>query len=148
MAPLFSTTTRLRTGHAASALVLLSTLLALATITFPERSSAAPTASTTLVGTLELTAGSCAGGKVTGTYLRMILPSGHAGGPYLSNSDSRCSDQTYTPLSPGTDGGLRVGSYQPTPTPRFSANGDAQARRITAPATFYGTSFATATGPA
>ncbi|RNL79847.1 hypothetical protein [Nocardioides marmorisolisilvae] len=148
MALLSSTTARLRSGHAATALVLLTTLLGLATFLVPENSVAAPAAtSSRLVGTLQLTPGSCSGGKASGTYFRMILPSGHAGGPYLSNSDSRCSDQTVTPLSPGSDGGLRVGSYQPSASPRFTANGDATARRITAPAAFYGTSFATATSP-
>jgi hypothetical protein len=150
MAPLSSTLTRLRSGHAATALALLGTLLGLSTFAFPENSTAAPGAAATdgrLVGTLQLTPGSCSAGRVSGTYFRMILPSGHAGGPYLSNSDSRCSDQTVTPLSPGTDGGLRIGSYQPSSSPRFTADGDATARRITAPAAFYGTSFATATSP-
>jgi hypothetical protein len=83
----------------------------------------------------------------SGTYLRMILPSGTASGPYLSNSDSTCSDQSYTPLSPGTDGGLEIGGYQPTPSPAFDANGNALAKRITLPAQFYGTGFALATNP-
>lgn len=110
--------------------------------------TAAPrAASTALVGTLRLAPGSCAGGKITGTYFRMILPSGGTNGPYMSNSDSRCSDQSFTPLSPGTDGGLRIGSYQPIPSPAFAANGDARANRVTAPQAFYGTSFATATNP-
>jgi hypothetical protein len=108
--------------------------------------AAAPKAATTaLTGTLRLTPGSCAGGRASGTYFRMILPSGGVNGPYLANNDSTCSDQSFTPLSPGTDGGLRLGSYQPIPTPAFAANGDARARRLTAPARFYGTSFATAT---
>lgn len=141
-----STRTWPGTARTAAALALLGTTLALTTITVPQGSAAA-TSSRTLVGTLQLTAGSCAGGKVTGTYLRMILPSGGPNGPYLSNSDSRCSDRSFTPLAPGTDGGLRFGSYQPTPTPRFGPDGDAKARRITAPAAFYGTSFATATSP-
>lgn len=112
------------------------------------RSAVPPRAAgTALDGTLRLDAGSCAGGKATGTYFRMILPSGGTSGPYMSNSDSRCSDQSFTPLSPGTDGGLRVGSYQPIPSPAFGADGDAKANRITAPQAFYGTSFATATNP-
>lgn len=103
-------------------------------------------ASTPLIGTLRLTPGSCAGGKVTGTYLRMILPSGDQGGPFLSNNDSRCSDKTFTTLRPGTDGGLIVGGgYQPAPTPVFDSSGNARARRITVPATFYGTGFAMVT---
>src|SRR5689334_9689165 len=136
-----------RRWYAPFAIVLFGALLGAASLVVPGRAEAAPAAptATRLVGTLKLTPGSCAGGRVTGTYLRMVLPSGGANGPYMSNSDSTCSDQTITPLSPGTDGGLRVGSYQPTPSPAFSSSGDARARRITAPAAFYGTSFATAT---
>jgi hypothetical protein len=111
------------------------------------RAAAPRAAGTALVGTLRLAPGSCAGGTITGTYFRMILPSGGTNGPYMSNSDSRCSDQSFTPLSPGTDGGLRIGSYQPIPSPAFAANGDAKANRVTAPQAFYGTSFATATNP-
>jgi hypothetical protein len=73
----------------------------------------------------------------------MILPSGGVTGPYMSNSDSRCRDQSYTALSAGTDGGLVSGSYQATPQPPFDKNGNALAGRITAPSPFYGTSFAT-----
>lgn len=140
------------TGPVAAALGLLGALaaavLGLATFAFPPHASAAPAAaSAPLVGTLRLTPGSCSGGTASGTYFRMILPSGTAHGPYLSNSDSKCGDQSLTPLAAGSDGGLRVGSYQPSSTPRFSANGDARAHRITAPAAFYGTSFATATSP-
>jgi len=100
-----------------------------------------------LDGTFRLTAGSCAGGHINGTYLRMILPSGTAAGPYMSNSDSSCSDQSYTPLRPGSDGGLISGGYQATPSPAFDAKGNAQAGRITAPAQFYGTAFATSSNP-
>lgn len=107
----------------------------------------AASAATDLVGTFRLTSGSCAGGKVSGTYLRMILPSGGANGPYMSNSDSPCSDQTVTPLRAGSDGGLFGGSYQPTPVPAFDSAGNARAGRVTAPAQYYGTGFATATNP-
>jgi hypothetical protein len=100
-----------------------------------------------LVGTFELTAGSCAHGTVSGTYLQMILPSGSSSGPYMSNSDSTCSNQAYTPLSPGTEDGLVTGSYQPSPQPAFTSSGNARADRITAPAQYEGTAFATATSP-
>ncbi|MGN6722483.1 MAG: hypothetical protein ACTHJM_07715 [Marmoricola sp.] len=100
-------------------------------------------ASVALIGTFELTPGACTSSGISGTYLRMILPSGTANGPYMSNSDSTCSNQSYTPLQPGTDGGLVSGSYQPTPNPPFDSSGNALAGRITAPAQFYGTSFAT-----
>ncbi len=63
--------------------------------------SPASAASTPLVGTFSITPGSCSGGNASGTYLRMVLPGGSNSGPYFSNSDSLCSDATYTPLSPG-----------------------------------------------
>ena len=68
-------------------------------------------------------------------------------GPYFSNSDSTCSDNTYTPLSPGTAGGLVTGSYQPQPSPAFDSSGNALADQITAPVAFEGVKFSTATNP-
>ncbi len=117
-------------------------LFCLALVTAAPIASAAPA---TLVGTFQLTPGSCAGGAASGTYLRMILPSGGPSGPFMSNSDSTCSDQSFTLLAPGSDGGLVAGSYQPQPTPPFDASGNARASNLTAPARFYGTSFATST---
>jgi hypothetical protein len=135
-----------RRWYAVYAVALFTVLLAVAALVVPARSDAAPAATgTKLVGTLEITPGSCSGGKVTGTYLRMILPSGGANGPYLSNNDSACSDKSFTTLRPGTDGGLRIGSYQPMPSPPFGSSGDAKARRITGPTGFYGTNFSLAT---
>lgn len=104
-------------------------------------------AATTLIGTFQLTPGSCSASTPSGTYLRMILPSGSSSGPFMSNSDSSCHDQSVTPLAPGADGGLVTGSYQSPPSPAFDSTGNAQARRITAPAQFYGTAFATGTTP-
>lgn len=105
-------------------------------------------AATPLVGTFTVTPGSCSGGTATGTYLRMVLSGGtNAAGPYFSNSDSSCSDNTYTPLAPGTDKGLVTGSYQPEPSPSFDGSGNALANRITAPVAFEGIRFATATNP-
>lgn len=102
---------------------------------------------TNLVGLFRLTGGSCSGGRITGTYLQMILPSGTVNGPYMSNADSPCSDQSFTPLAPGTDGGLSTAGYQAAPSPAFDSSGNARANRITAPAQYYGTAFATATNP-
>ncbi|AHH16016.1 hypothetical protein NONO_c12090 [Nocardia nova SH22a] len=101
-----------------------------------------------LNGLFELAPGVCSGGAVTGSFFRMILPTGDAGGPYLQNSDSRCSDQTVTPLSPGTDGGLTSGSYQAQPDAAFDGAGNARSGRVTTPVRFYGVDFATATNPA
>ncbi|NKY47867.1 hypothetical protein [Nocardia cerradoensis] len=100
-----------------------------------------------LDGLFALAPGVCADGAVTGSFFRMILPTGDAGGPYLQNSDSRCSDQTVTPLSAGTDGGLIGGSYQPQPAAAFDGAGNARSGRVTTPVRFYGVDFATATNP-
>ncbi|QIS17994.1 hypothetical protein [Nocardia terpenica] len=102
---------------------------------------------TPLNGLFALAPGVCANGAVTGSFFRMILPTGDAGGPYLQNSDSHCSDQTVTPLSAGTDGGLVSGSYQPQPDAAFDAAGNARSGRVTTPVRFYGVDFATATNP-
>jgi hypothetical protein len=112
----------------------------------PQVLSQAPAAASgALVGTFTVTAGSCSGGSVSGSYFRMILQGGNANGPYLSNSDSSCSDQSYTPMSPGTDGGLQTGVYQPQPSPPFDSNGNSLAGRIIAPANFYGVRYGAST---
>lgn len=100
-----------------------------------------------LNGLFALAPGVCANGVVTGSFFRMILPTGDASGPYLQNSDSGCSDQTVTPLSAGSDGGLVSGSYQPQPAAAFDSAGNAQSGRVTTPVRFYGVDFATATNP-
>ncbi|SKU67013.1 Uncharacterised protein [Mycobacteroides abscessus subsp. abscessus] len=99
---------------------------------------------TPLNGLFALTPGSCAEGRATGSYFRMILPAGDASGPYLANGDSTCSDNTVTLLAPGTDGGLKSGEYQPQPANAFDGNGNAVSGSITQPVKFYGVGFATA----
>lgn len=119
-----------------------------AAVTSPLLLRVAPaSASTALVGTFDITAGSCNGGQVSGSYFRMILQGGNASGPFLSNSDSTCSDQSYTPMAPGTDGGLATGRYQPQPSPAFDGSGNALARRIISPAKFYGVGYSASTQP-
>jgi hypothetical protein len=98
-----------------------------------------------LVGTFRIVAGSCAGGKASGTRFRMVVPTGGPNGPFVSNNDSTCSDHTYTLLSPGTDRGLLTGTRQPEPSPAFDGNGNSLAKRITKPARFYGVLFSTST---
>jgi hypothetical protein len=101
-----------------------------------------------LVGTFQLTAGACPAGAGTGSYFRMVQPSGNVtSGPFVANGDSACSDQTYTLLSPGTDGGFATGSYQPAPDPAFDGAGNSLATRIAAPAKFFGVQFGLATDP-
>jgi hypothetical protein len=103
---------------------------------------------TPLVGTFQLTPGSCSGGSASGTYLRMVLSGGtNSAGPFFSNSDSTCSDNTFTPLAPGSAGGLVAGSYQPEASPAFDGSGNALSNAITAPVAFEGVRFATSTNP-
>lgn len=98
-----------------------------------------------LVGLFAIKAGSCSG-AVTGSYFRMIQPGGNtSSGPFVSNGDSSCSDDTYTALSPGSDGGLATGGYQPNPDPAFDGAGNGLAGRITKPQGFFSVRFSTAT---
>jgi len=136
-------TTRPRAPRVLKSALVVVLMLATSAIALFGATAATAASGTALIGTFELTPGSCSGSTVSGTYLRMILPSGSPSGPYMSNSDSTCHDQSFTALKPGTDGGLITGSYQPQPSPPFDSKGNALAGTITAPAPFYGTSFAT-----
>jgi len=102
-----------------------------------------------LKGLFRVTAASCAGGAATGTYFRMIQPGGSAkDGPFLSNTSSKCSDQTYTDMQPGKDGGLSTVAFQPQPDPPFTNEGGSQQGandKITMPKEFFGSKYATAT---
>ena len=108
--------------------------------------SAAPGAAP-VAGTLGIDAGTCSGGTASGSTFRMILPSGDTSGPFVSNGDSTCDDQTYTLLRPGSDGGLVLGDYQPAPSPAFDGNGNGRADRIIEPTMFFGVGFAIASNP-
>jgi hypothetical protein len=99
-----------------------------------------------LVGTFALTAGACPSGGASGTYFRMVQPSGTvADGPFVSNGDSTCSDKTYTLLAPGSDRGAVTGGYQPAPSPAFDGQGNSLANRIVVPAVFFGVRFGLST---
>ena len=97
-----------------------------------------------LAGTFRITAGSCAGGA-KGSYFRMINPTGTIDGPFVSNGDSGCSDKTYTLLSPGTQGGITTGAYQPAPSPGFDADGNSLAVSVIRPVKFFGVNFSAST---
>jgi hypothetical protein len=99
-----------------------------------------------LIGTFRVTPGSCSGGA-SGSYFRMILPTGTTKGPWVDNADSTCGDHTYTLLSPGTDGGLVTGSHQPAPAPGFDANGNSLAVKVIRPVRFFGVSFSASSNP-
>lgn len=132
--------------HAVAGLAALAGATCLATFAFLTTPSFG-SPSTQLVGTFLITPGSCSGTTVSGSYFRMILSGGNTNGPFLSNSASTCSDKTYTAMSPGTDGGLITGSYQPMPNPPFDSSGNSLANRITLPASFYGVKYSVSTNP-
>jgi hypothetical protein len=114
-------------------------------------SSSATTTSTTsgsqaLTGTFHLTPGSDTGGVVSGSYFQMVSPGGTiANGPFFSNPDSTSANKAYTLLTPGTDGGLISGTYQPNPNPPFDAAGNALAAAIVEPTKFTAIEFGLST---
>lgn len=111
-------------------------------------SASAKSSGTTLTGLLAITAGSCTGSTPSGSYFRMVTPTRHVGkGPYVTNADSTCKDKSVTLLEPGSDGGLKLGSYQPEPTPAFGAGGNSASSAIVSPATFFAVKFGVATNP-
>jgi hypothetical protein len=110
--------------------------------------SAANAHATPLVGTFELTAGSCATATPSGTYFRMIYPGGSlTAGKFFDNPDSTCTDKSYTLAVPGTAGGFTTVKYQPNPVPAFSATGSALANTIIQPQAFTAINFSIATSP-
>jgi hypothetical protein len=130
-----------RLGLRSLAVAALAALAWSGVVSAPASAAAAP-----LVGTFSIVPGSCSGGAIAGTYLRMVLSGGsNSAGPYFSNSDSSCADNSYTPLAPGSAGGLVTGGYQPEPSPAFDGAGNALAAQITRPVAFEGVKFATAT---
>jgi hypothetical protein len=102
-----------------------------------------------LAGTLGVMAGECDdAGVPSGSYFRMVEAGGSIeDGPFIPNADSSCSDTTYTLLTPGDDGGLASGDYQPAPDPAFGPDGAALAAAIIEPVTFFGLAFGLASNP-
>jgi hypothetical protein len=101
---------------------------------------------TPLVGTFRLVAGSCTATGATGTYFRMIDPGGTIEhGKFFGNPDSKCPDKSFTVQSPGIDGGLVTGTYQPSTGAAFDARGNSRADRITEPGSFTAISFGIST---
>ena len=105
-----------------------------------------PEGATPLRGVFKLDAGRQAiSGRLSGSWFRMLAA---ADASPLPNGDSPFLDTTYTPLRPGSDGGLSTVAYQPPPSPAFarrnpdgSPTGDALADRVTQPQTFFGVHF-------
>jgi hypothetical protein len=77
------------------------------------------TAATPLSGTLAIAPGKYVAAKhgkaahYTGSYFRMLLPG--ATDKYFHNPNSKAKDKTYTLFIPGSQRGLRLGSFQPPP---------------------------------
>lgn len=103
-----------------------------------------------LVGLFEIKKGVCgATGVTSGSFFRMIQPGGNLQtGPFVENNDSPCANKSYTPLAPGTDGGLATSGYQPHPGQPFDALGNGLNAKITQPEKFFSTRFSTATNSA
>ena len=142
---------RIRTRHAVwpAALAVSSLLLVACGGGDGGSGPAAPksdaAADATLRGLVTLTPGDCAGGTPTGSYFRMISPGGKPeAGPFVKNGDSSCSDKNYSLLTPGSDGGLKLGDFQEFPEPAFDAAGNGLAGTVLKPVKFFGIDFALA----
>jgi hypothetical protein len=100
-----------------------------------------------LVGLFRLDPGQCTDGGITaGSSFRMINPDGKLGeGPFISNGDSPCADKTYSPMFPGSDGGLRTGAYQAEVAPPFDGGGNGTTETIAKGVPFFAVRFAVAT---
>lgn len=137
-----------------SAVVFTGAVLAASCSSSDSSSSTSPTTASpagpaALVGLFGVAPGQCAGGGApTGSYFRMVQSGGTAdAGPFVSNGDSTCGDQTFTALTPGSNGGLTTGTYQPQPDPPFDSANRGLAAAIVQPATFFGAPFAVSTNP-
>jgi hypothetical protein len=99
-----------------------------------------------LKGTLRLDPGAApTGAPPTGSYFRMVQPNGAT----LQNSSSPSANKDVTPLTPGSDGGLRTDAYQAPPSPAFAGgtSGGALAAKIIQPVPFFGIKFSVVTAP-
>lgn len=97
-----------------------------------------------LSGTLRLNGGVCssATGRPTGSYLVVISA---VTGKIVPNRAGGCANPDYTPLTPGTDGGLILGQFQGEPAPTFDAGRNSLASRIIQPVIFDGLRLGLAT---
>jgi hypothetical protein len=130
------------------ALAAIATPLATATATAGLAGARSEPAAQMLVGTFRIKPGTCVNGTARGTWFRMIFPGGSvASGRFFANPDSNCSDKTYTIATPGRDGGLATGRYQPSPSPAFDRGRNSRARSIIGPSSFARITFGVATNP-
>ena len=136
-----------RRGWRLAGLLPVMVLLVAAACSSGSKSSSGQSSGQQLVGLFKVDPGTCAGGGVnSGSWFRMIQSGGTVNaGPYVQNADSTCGDRTWTPLKPGTDGGLRTGALQPLANPAFDASGNGTAKAIVEPAKFFSVNFALST---
>jgi len=101
-------------------------------------------APTALVGTFRISAGRCHGKDrpPSGSYLVVAAASS---GQDVANPEGGCDNPAYTPLAPGTDGGVVTGTFQPNPVPTFGPDRNSHAARIVAPVSFQGFKLGMAT---
>jgi hypothetical protein len=140
-------------SHRPSPRANVPSLAAVLTIVFAALlgGSAVAGAATPLSGTLAIAPGKYVAPKkgqkahYIGSYFRMILPGGTE--KYFRNTNSTAKDKTYTLFTPGTQRGLRLGAFQPPPTPAFASDGFALASSIVKPLPFAGIDFSISTAP-
>lgn len=137
----------MRIRHPRSPRLLAVGLAALLAVSACGGSSSPSTSATkdggTLTGLLAITPGACSGGTPTGSYFRMISPGGKPdAGPFVKNGDSTCSDKNYSLMTPGSEGGLKLGAFQEFPAKAFDAKGNGLVDTIIKPVTFFGITFA------
>ncbi len=105
-----------------------------------------PSQPSNLNGTFELAPGTDVGGAIGGSWFEM-LDADEAKREPLQNGNSPLANKDYTPLSPGTSGGLQTFARQAAPSPAFSEKnngkevGNALADEIMQPQSFFGFNF-------
>jgi hypothetical protein len=109
-------------------------------------SAKAATQSRLPAGLFAPTAGSCttSDARPSGSYLIVISA---AADKAVKNPKSRCANHDYTPLRPGTDGGLALGRFQSLPNPVFDAKRNSTAGKVFAPVDFGAFAIGFATTP-
>jgi hypothetical protein len=104
-----------------------------------------PPGASKLNGLLRLDPGTqSVAGTISGSFFTM-----EHDGIRVLNGSSPFYDSTYTPLRPGSDGGLSTVKYQPAPSPAFAGGdtGGSLASSITQPQAFLNINFAITTDP-
>ncbi|MGA2452448.1 MAG: hypothetical protein ABSG93_02925 [Solirubrobacteraceae bacterium] len=112
----------------------------------PSEKEKAPAQPSNLDGTFKLVPGTDVAGAIGGSWFEM-LDADEAKREPLQNGNSPLANKDYTPLSPGTSGGLQTFARQAPPSPAFSEEndgrevGNALADEIMQPQSFFGFDF-------